>query len=124
MVDTLQLCDALCRTGMERAQAEALARTLGKELGAHVAVQSDLQSGFQEVRNDLTTRIQAVDSKVDACNQKLTFVVTGFGILLSVLTVISGMGLLQRTAAAPVAKRGAAGGTPRRRPVRAKPDAD
>ena len=102
VVDTLHICDALRKTGMDRDQAEGLARVLGEELGAHVAVQSDLESGFQGVRSDLGARIQAVDAKVDACNQKLTFVVTGFGILLSVLTVVSGMGWLQRPPTTPV----------------------
>ena len=34
VVDTLQLSDALRNTGMEREQAEGVARALGKELGA------------------------------------------------------------------------------------------
>lgn len=72
VVDTLHICDALRKTGMDRDQAEGLARVLGEELGAHVAVQSDLESGFQGVRSDLGARIQAVAAKVDACNQKLT----------------------------------------------------
>ena len=64
-----------------------------------------------------------MDSKVDACNQKLTFVVTGFGILLSVLTVISGMGLLQRTPPPPVLSAVQPAALPAAAPS-AKPDAD
>ena len=177
VIDTLRLCDALRKTGMEREQAEGLARTLGRELGTHVAVQSDLESGFQGVRSDLGSeiqktrsdlgseiqktrsdleseiqqvrsdlgskieqvrsgleskiekvrcdlelKIQAVDTKVDmlraelmgrmdglegrmdgldrkidALNWKLTFMVGGFALLMSVLTVASGMGVFERT---------------------------
>ena len=131
VVDTLQLSDALRNTGMEREQAEGVAGALGKELGAHVVVQGDLQSGFQQVRSDLGSeiqqvrndlgseiqqqvrselgqKIQAVDTKVDvlraelsgkidAVDWKLTFMVVGFGLLLSVLTVVSGMGVFERT---------------------------
>ena len=57
VVDTLQLCDALRKTGMEREQAEGIARALGDELGAHVVAQGDLQTGFLEVRGE----IQSVD---------------------------------------------------------------
>lgn len=58
--DTLNLSDALRETGMEREQAEGLARSLGTQLGAHVAVQSDLEAGFQGVRSALRTEIQQV----------------------------------------------------------------
>ena len=141
VIDTLQLCDALRKTGMEREQAEGLARALGNELGTHVAVQSDLESGFQGVRSDLGSKmeqlrcdlelkIQAVDAKVDvlraalmgrmdglegrmegrmdgldrkidALNWKLTFMVGGFALLMSVLTVASGMGFFERTPSGP-----------------------
>ena len=133
VVDTLQLSNALRKTGMEREQAEGVAGALGKELGAHVVVQGDLQSGFQQVRSDLGQKIQAVeakvevlraelsgrmegmegrldgrmdgmegrldgiDRKIDAVNWKLTFMFAGFGLLLSVLTVASGMGIFERT---------------------------
>ena len=158
VVDTLQLSDAFRKTGMEPEQAEGMARALGEELGEHVAVKGDLQSGFRQVRSDLRAeiqqvrsdlgaeiqqvrsdlgaeiqqvrsdlgaeiqqvraevqqvrsdlgaevrqvrcdleaKIQAVDNKVDGLNWKLTFLVGGFGLLLTVLTVISGMGLLDR----------------------------
>ena len=130
VVDTLQLSDALRNTGMEREQAEGVARALGKELGAHVVAQGDVESGFQQVRSDLGQKIQAVDAKVevlraelsgrmegmegrldgrmdgidrkiDAVNWKLTFMFAGLGLLLSVLTVVSGMGLFERTPVGP-----------------------
>ena len=169
VVDTLQLSDAFRKTGMEPEQAEGMARAFGEELGEHVAVKGDLQSGFRQVRSDLRAeiqqvrsdlrteiqqvrsdlgteiqqvrsdlgaeiqqvraevqqvrsdlgaeiqqvrcdleaKIQAVDNKVDVLraevsakidglNWKLTFLVGGFGLLLTVLTVVSGMGLLDR----------------------------
>ena len=147
VVDTLQLSDAFRKTGMEPEQAEGMARAFGEELGEHVAVKGDLQSGFRQVRSDLRAeiqqvrsdlgteiqqvrsdlgaeiqqvraevqqvrsdlgaeiqqvrcdleaKIQAVDNKVDGLNWKLTFLVGGFGLLLTVLTVVSGMGLLDR----------------------------
>ena len=141
VVDTLQLSNALRKTGMEREQAEGVAGALGKELGAHVVVQGDLQSGFQQVRNDLGSEIQqlrsdlgqkiqaveakvevlraelsgrmdgmegrldgrmdGLDRKIDAINWKLTFMFAGLGLLLSVLTVVSGMGLFERTPVGP-----------------------
>ena len=67
VVDTLQLCDALRKTGMEREQAEGIARALGDELGAHVVAQGDLQTGFLEVRGE----IQSVDHRVDLARTEL-----------------------------------------------------
>ncbi len=48
VVDTLRLSDTLRKVGMEREQAEGVARALGKEFGEHVAVQGDLDAGFRE----------------------------------------------------------------------------
>ena len=71
VVDTLQLSNALRNTGMEREQAEGVAGALGKQLGAHVVVQGELQSGFQQLRNDLGLKIQAVDAKLDVLRAEL-----------------------------------------------------
>ena len=113
VVDTLELSDALRRTGMERGQAEALARTLGKELGAHVAVQDNVDASFQQVRTDLVAQIEKVrsdlsadirkvDHKVDlvraelgAVASKQTFMIAGFGLFVAALTLASGMGVFQ-----------------------------
>ena len=117
VVDTLQLSDALRNTGMEREQAEGLARTLGKELGAHVAVQEDVQSGFRQVSSDLgadiqqvRSDVQVVDTKVevlrarmDGLDSKLTFMFAGFGLILGIVTVASRMGFFERTPAPPQA---------------------
>ena len=53
VVDTLELCDALRKTGMEHEQAEGMARALGRELGEHVVTQGDMQAGFQQVRSEV-----------------------------------------------------------------------
>ena len=138
VVDTLELCDALRKTGMEHEQAEGVARALNKELGEHVVTHGAMRAGFQEVRSDiqaaraethaafqqaraetqqaraetqqvrtdLQAEIRAVDHKVDlvrselvgridAVDSKLTFMVAGFGLVLTVLTVAGGMGLFQ-----------------------------
>ena len=142
VVDTLELCDALRKTGMEHEQAEGVARALNKALGEHVVTDGAIQAGFQEVRSDvqaaraetqaafqqaraetraafqqartetqqvrtdLQAEIRAVDHKVDlvrselggridAVDSKLTFMVAGFGLVLTVLTVAGGMGLFQ-----------------------------
>ncbi len=70
VVDTLQLCDALRKTGMERDQAEGVARALGKELGAHVVAQNDLQAGFQEVRGEIHAVFQQTRNETQAAFQQ------------------------------------------------------
>ncbi len=115
VIDTLQVSNVLKNTGMAPEQAEGVARVLGAELGAHLVVQKDLESGFQGVRTDLRVEIQKLDAKVvgiegrmdgmdrkiEALNWKLTFIVGGFGLLLSILTVASGMGFFERTPPSP-----------------------
>ena len=85
VVDTLRISDALCKTGMEREQAEGLARTLGDELGAHVVAKGDLQTGFLEVRGEIESvdhrvalartelggQIQVLDGKIDSVRTEL-----------------------------------------------------
>ena len=114
VVDTLQLSNALRKTGMEREQAEGVAGALGKELGAHVVVQGDLQSGFQQVRSELGSeiqqvrnelgseiqqvrselglKIQAVDTKVDVLRAELTSKIDAVNWKLTFM--IAGLGLL------------------------------
>ena len=117
MVDTLRLSDTLRKAGMERDQAEGVARAFGKELGEHVAVQSDLDAGFQgmrsemalmrseleariegvrselearieEVRSSLDARIEDVRSDLKALNSKFNF---GFGLLVALLVAVIGI---------------------------------
>ena len=65
VIDTLQVADALRRTGMEQEQAEGLARTLGAELGEHVAVRGELDAGFVGVRAQMDTRFAEVDARFE-----------------------------------------------------------
>ena len=71
VIDTLQVSNVLKNTGMAPEQAEGVARVLGAELGAHVVVQKDLESGFQGVRSDLGTEIQKVRTDLGAEVQKV-----------------------------------------------------
>ena len=124
VVDTLQISDALRKTGMAREQAEGLARALGDELGAHVVAQGDLQTGFQElrgeiqsvdhtvklVRSDLGGSIHQVKTelhgKIDRVNtdlggriaaldSKLTFMIASIGLFVAAVTLASSMGVFQ-----------------------------
>ena len=113
VVDTLRLSDTLRKAGMEREQAEGVARGLGKELGEHVAVQSDLDAGFRGVRSEmglmrsgleagiegvrsemglmrseLEARIEGVRSDLKALNSKFNF---GFGLLAALLATVIGI---------------------------------
>lgn len=61
VIDTLQVADALQRSGMEREQAEGFARTLGTQLGEHVAVGKDLDIGFNRVSAHIDERFAHLD---------------------------------------------------------------
>lgn len=61
VMDTLHVADALQRSGMERERAEGLARTLGTELGAHVAVNKDLGLGLERIRTHVDERFAQID---------------------------------------------------------------
>ena len=50
---------------MEQEQAEGLARTLGAELGEHVAVRRELDAGFVGVRAQMDTRFAEVDARFE-----------------------------------------------------------
>ena len=63
VIDTLQVADALQRSGMEREQAEGVARTLGTQLGEHVAVGKDLDIGFNRIRSHIDERIAHLDQR-------------------------------------------------------------
>jgi len=63
VIDTLQVADALQRTGMEREQAEGFARTLGTQLGEHVAVGKDLDLGFNRISAHIDERIAHMDER-------------------------------------------------------------
>ena len=65
MIDTLQVADALRRTGMEPGQAEGLARTLGAELGEHVAVRREFDTGFDGIRAQMDAWFAEVDARFE-----------------------------------------------------------
>ena len=65
MIDTLEVADALQRSGMEREQAEAFARSLGSELGEHVAGHKDLELGFAGMRAHVDERWAGMRAHVD-----------------------------------------------------------
>ena len=78
----------------------------------------DLEAKIQTVDNKVDVLRAELSAKIDGLNWKLTFLVGGFGLLLSVLTVVSGMGFFDPHAAglplrvgepAPVAVRAAVG---------------
>ena len=63
VMDTLQVADALQRSGMEREQAEGVAHTLGTQLGQHVAVRKDLDLGFERILARVDERFAQVDKQ-------------------------------------------------------------
>ena len=109
VIDTLRVSETLQQYGMAREQAEGVARMLARELGEHVAVQSDLDTGFQgvrsemalmrselearigEVRSELEAKIGDVRSDLKALNTKFNL---GFGMLVAFLSMLVGIGLL------------------------------
>ena len=71
VVDTLRLSDTLRKVGMEREQAEGVARALGKEFGEHVAVQGDLDAGFQGVRSEMVLMRSGLDARIQGVRSEL-----------------------------------------------------
>ena len=63
VMDTLQVADALRRSGMERAQAEALAGTLATQLSDHVIVRRDQELGFAGIRAHVDERFSQVEKR-------------------------------------------------------------
>ena len=113
VIDTLQVADALRRTGMEQGQAEGLARTLGAELGEHVAVRRELDAGFVGVRAQMDTRFaevdarfeqvdarfQQVEARLDALAGQFRF---GLGLVVALFAAVVGViGVLHANAPAP-----------------------
>ena len=72
VIDTLQVADALQRSGMEREQAEGFARTLGTQLGEHVAVGKDLDIGFNRISAHIDERIAHVDERFAHIDERFT----------------------------------------------------
>ena len=63
VMDTLQVADALQRSGMEREQAEGVASTLGTQLAEHVVVRKDLDLGFERILARVDERFARVDER-------------------------------------------------------------
>ena len=93
VVDTLQLSDALRLTGMDREQADGIARALGRELGEHVAARGEVEAGFQAVRAEVALLRANLEGRLDTLNAKLTLSLAGLGLMLS---VVVGLGVLDR----------------------------
>ena len=88
VIDTLQVADALRRTGMEQGQAEGLARTLGAELGEHVAVRRELDAGFDGIR-----------AQINALAGQFRF---GLGLVVALFAAVVGViGVLHANAPTP-----------------------
>ena len=99
VVDTLRLSDTLRKAGMERDQAEGVARAFGKELGEHVAVQSDLDAGFQGIRSEMALMRTNLEARIDGVRSDLEGVIKeldskinfGFGLLAALLPAVIGI---------------------------------
>ena len=116
VADTLQISDALRKTGMQREQAEGVA-------------QGDLQTGFLEVRGEiqsvdhrvdlarteLVAQIRILGGKVDsvrtelggriaALESKLTLMIAGTGLFVAAVTLAGSMASSSRRHRAPRAR--------------------
>ena len=99
VIDTLQVADALRRTGMEQEQAEGLARTLGAELGEHVAVRRELDTGFDGMRAQMDARFERMEARMDALAGQFKF---GLGLVVALFAAVVGViGVLHANAPTP-----------------------
>ena len=106
VIDTLQVADALRRTGMEQGQAEGLARTLGAELGEHVAVRRELDAGFDGMRAQMDARFGEVDARFERMEARLDALAGqfrfGLGLIVALFAAVVGViGVLHANAPAP-----------------------
>lgn len=92
VVDTLQLADALRRTGMDRDQAEGIARALGSELGEHVPARGDLEA----FRSDVDAQFESVRTEIRALDTKFNVLTVGVALTLAFLAVLTGLNLFPR----------------------------
>ena len=116
VMDTLQVADALQRSGMELEQAEGIAGTLGTQLGDHVAVRKDLDLGFErilahvderfaqmekqfaqvdkpfaELKGELTGEIKSLHTKFNVMGVGVALVLAFLGVIAGFLAVIAGL---------------------------------
>ncbi len=104
VMDTLQVADALQRSGMEREQAEGVASTLGTQLAEHVVVRKDLDLGFERILARVDERFAQVDERfarvdkqfaefrgeVKSLHTKFNVLGIGVALALAFLGVIAG----------------------------------
>ena len=91
---------------MEQEQAEGLARTLGAELGEHVAVRRELDAGFVGVRAQMDTRFAEVDARFERMEARLDALAGqfrfGLGLVVALFAAVVGViGVLHANAPAP-----------------------
>ena len=102
VMDTLQVADALRRSGMERAQAEALAGTLATQLSEHVVVRKDSELGFAGIRAHVDERFAQVDKQfaelkseirgeLKALDTKFNVLGAGMALALAYLAVLGSL---------------------------------
>ncbi len=98
VMDTLQVADALRRSGMEREQAEGVARTLSTHLSENVAAHKDLELGFAGIRAHVDERFAEVDkgftelkSEIKALDTKFNVLGVGMALALAYLAVLASL---------------------------------
>ena len=102
VMDTLQVADALRRSGMERAQAEALAHTLATQLSEHVVVRKDQELGFAGIRAHVDEQFAQVDKQfaelkseirgeIKALDTKFNVLGAGMALALAYLAVLGSL---------------------------------
>lgn len=113
VVDTLRLSETLQEAGVDRAQADGLARALRDELGEHVVTRAGFDAGFEGIRAEFksvrsemavmrtepVTRIDALRASLRTIDSKLRYMIAGMGLMLAFLSAITGLVVYQRPAA-------------------------
>ena len=88
--------------GQKIQAVDAKVEVLRAELSGRMeGMEGRLDGRMDGMEGRLDGRMDGIDRKIDAVNWKLTFMFAGLGLLLSVLTVVSGMGLFERTPVGP-----------------------
>ena len=124
VIDTLRLSNALQEAGVERAQAEGVARTLGDEFSNHLVARGPFDAGFERVSGefrDVHARFREVDAEfkavrsetavmrsgmdsgfevlrgsIEALDSKFRYMMAGIGLMLAFLSAIAGLAVFQR----------------------------